>query len=433
MLDPTPDTPHATVSAEPEASPAYAKARSFAVLGVLRIFEALGYRTTPLLEGLSLRTDRLHDPSAQMDWDDFLLLLERLRELVGDEAGMEEGAFQLVVRNPMIRGLANAIRSPQQVLLRLPAFMGGSLYTHLAGHARPAGDDMVQFHHLIPANCRTSRLFLRMSRGLLRAYPCLLGLPEAQVRMGPDLHQTTFHVTVPPGGSARRRTGDPAPPPWGQPWYTIPGEERGERYLEIFNDPGGNLARIRYLTERLSSQDDAGGFAKDLMSLFKELFGCTYARLSLTDTSGAGTITLAVCGSRPCLGIHTFPLVLRNRPVGCLEVDPVTATQQPFVQIIGTLIPFLSLALAQCCGPARTTREADPSGSQHRNLRVYASIHRLTPRERDILHLLARGLTNKEIAQELGTSLRTIENQVAGMLRKTSAASRLDLLARALA
>ncbi|HWQ08186.1 MAG TPA: hypothetical protein VN436_03730, partial [Holophaga sp.] len=224
---------------------------------------------------------RLRDPAAQMDWDDFLRLIERAKDEVGDDSGMEEAAFQLLLRNTTVRGLASAFADPRELLLKIPAFMGRSLYTHIVGYARPSGENQVLFHHIIPADCRSSSLFLRMSRGLLRAYPCLLGLPEADVQMNADLHHAVFRVTLPARRKAGPGTRHPGLPLEGNRLYVVPGEGFEERYLDIFNDPGGNLARIRYCTERLSVHDNLAGFVHDLMRLLREVCGCSHARLWL--------------------------------------------------------------------------------------------------------------------------------------------------------
>jgi DNA-binding NarL/FixJ family response regulator len=54
----------------------------------------------------------------------------------------------------------------------------------------------------------------------------------------------------------------------------------------------------------------------------------------------------------------------------------------------------------------------------------------LTPRESDVLDLLRRGLTTKDMAAELHLSARTIKFHVSNLLRKYEARSRIDLLAR---
>lgn len=54
----------------------------------------------------------------------------------------------------------------------------------------------------------------------------------------------------------------------------------------------------------------------------------------------------------------------------------------------------------------------------------------LTDAERDVLDLVRRGLSNQDIAKMRSRSVRTIANQVASLLRKTSATSRRELVAR---
>lgn len=56
----------------------------------------------------------------------------------------------------------------------------------------------------------------------------------------------------------------------------------------------------------------------------------------------------------------------------------------------------------------------------------------LTPRERDLLRLIALGLTNREIATHLGVSRKTIENYCARLLQKLGARNRVEALRTAL-
>jgi DNA-binding NarL/FixJ family response regulator len=51
----------------------------------------------------------------------------------------------------------------------------------------------------------------------------------------------------------------------------------------------------------------------------------------------------------------------------------------------------------------------------------------LTPREREVLRLIARGYTNREAAQELVLSVRTIETHVSSVLRKLQMSNRREL------
>lgn len=77
---------------------------------------------------------------------------------------------------------------------------------------------------------------------------------------------------------------------------------------------------------------------------------------------------------------------------------------------------------------ARTLRaiHADPT----RDWLPVADLPRLTPRERDVLRELTRGLSNKEIARELGLSPDTVKDHLASLFFKLEVGDRLTLLNR---
>jgi two-component system, NarL family, nitrate/nitrite response regulator NarL len=58
-------------------------------------------------------------------------------------------------------------------------------------------------------------------------------------------------------------------------------------------------------------------------------------------------------------------------------------------------------------------------------------VPRLTPRERDVLPLLAQGYSNKEIARSLGVSPDTIKDHLARLYTKLDARDRTDAVGRA--
>jgi FixJ family two-component response regulator len=63
---------------------------------------------------------------------------------------------------------------------------------------------------------------------------------------------------------------------------------------------------------------------------------------------------------------------------------------------------------------------------EHKSIR--ARIQSLTPREREVLVLMARGSPNKIMAHELGVSQRTIESHRARVMEKSGASSLAELI-----
>jgi two-component system, NarL family, nitrate/nitrite response regulator NarL len=60
------------------------------------------------------------------------------------------------------------------------------------------------------------------------------------------------------------------------------------------------------------------------------------------------------------------------------------------------------------------------------------SLDELTPREMDVLRLLAQGLSNRKIAAQLAVSERTVKYHVSAILAKLEAANRTEAVMRAI-
>ena len=70
---------------------------------------------------------------------------------------------------------------------------------------------------------------------------------------------------------------------------------------------------------------------------------------------------------------------------------------------------------------------ADPAGERVPAPSFDPELDQLTPRERQVLRLIARGYAYKEIARELGISAKTVESHVSAVLRKLQLANRYQL------
>ncbi len=96
------------------------------------------------------------------------------------------------------------------------------------------------------------------------------------------------------------------------------------------------------------------------------------------------------------------------------SAEKIAAGLQSVAQGLTVLDPTFHSIFA----PARSTNSADP-------------IEPLTPRELQVLQLLARGMANKAIAQELSISEHTVKFHVNSILAKLGAQSRTDAVVRA--
>ena len=66
--------------------------------------------------------------------------------------------------------------------------------------------------------------------------------------------------------------------------------------------------------------------------------------------------------------------------------------------------------------------------SAEKKLASFASRYELTSREIDILHCLADGLTDNEIAERLYISKNTVRFHISNILKKTASSSRTEII-----
>jgi DNA-binding CsgD family transcriptional regulator len=90
----------------------------------------------------------------------------------------------------------------------------------------------------------------------------------------------------------------------------------------------------------------------------------------------------------------------------------------------------LRVSLREGAGPApRTSAGRGPIGPAQRiHRRPLSGWRSLTPTERRVVALVARGLTNTAIAEGLVVSRRTVETHVSHLFRKLGVTSRVELV-----
>jgi DNA-binding NarL/FixJ family response regulator len=128
--------------------------------------------------------------------------------------------------------------------------------------------------------------------------------------------------------------------------------------------------------------------------------------------------------------IHAVPVALLLEE-GCLDARHA-AFRAGATALLPWPIPFTALALALesvACGfrllPARPALAAAPASARS------APPAALSLRERELLELVASGLTNKSIARRLGLSINTVKYHLASIFAKLDARTRAEAVSAA--
>lgn len=127
--------------------------------------------------------------------------------------------------------------------------------------------------------------------------------------------------------------------------------------------------------------------------------------------------------------------LVKGTAVSCFFFIPLSAVEfvlqvsdvQPYHPISVEYVFFLSLTVLAVIAAVRSLA----ADAETRPVAVsddVAARYALTAREREMIALVARGLTNKEIAYELGISPATVRTHVYNLFQKTGVQSRIGLI-----
>ena len=103
--------------------------------------------------------------------------------------------------------------------------------------------------------------------------------------------------------------------------------------------------------------------------------------------------------------------------VEAMTLGALTLLEKPFR--LDEVIGHLRAALARDAANRATASRQDAAAGR---------LAALTPKEREVLERIARGATNKDIAAELGLSVRAVEDRRARLMKKMDARSVTDLV-----
>ncbi len=126
-------------------------------------------------------------------------------------------------------------------------------------------------------------------------------------------------------------------------------------------------------------------------------------------------------------------------------LDLLLAQAQAYAAALGARDPAARVAVARLAELAQQARTEADSLAEIIGMGAWAGTGMgavgaaplpqpapFSPREREVLALAARGLTNKEIAYRLGLSERTVQFHLNSVFNKTSTNSRTEAVAQAL-
>jgi two-component system, NarL family, response regulator DevR len=143
----------------------------------------------------------------------------------------------------------------------------------------------------------------------------------------------------------------------------------------------------------------------------------------LPDGSG-----LAACGTIKACCPQVQMLILARDDADAYLARAWEAGAAGFVPFTASLETLIA-ALQQLAAGATAWTDAQLERIERWQGTVGAQLASLTPREREILRAMASGLTNREIAEDLGIAEKTVETHASNVFSKLGLASRREVAA----
>ena len=158
--------------------------------------------------------------------------------------------------------------------------------------------------------------------------------------------------------------------------------------------------------------------------------------LVIVDDEVGDEAISAVTRSRALLGMPGIAVVVlvresngaamqRARSAGARAVLPETAE-------VPEIRACIRAGLRGKTWKPRETGAAAQTGQAQADTPVRGLTHRLTPKEREVMHSLTQGRSNRQIAATMGIDEATVKAHLGRMLRKADASNRVELMLRAM-
>jgi DNA-binding CsgD family transcriptional regulator len=383
------------------------------IIETLRGCRIRGVDATPLLEVFGGEREAVLNPRGRCNWEHFAVFQDRTLELLGGSRAMEDMIAGLMRGLAFMRIFASIVANVRSLYLIGMERIGRSALPHIGGHIEQLDDDRLSLEATIPDRYRGCIALHHGTIGLMRAYPTLLGLPEAIVDAEVAPRRLFASISLPHSKDLRSRL------------------QRSIRSLaNRFHDDSGDFLpdvfdeasieeRSRELAQALDRSQDLPTLADNILQIFRDAWCTRWARLEWMD--GASIRYLDRGGPAPARRCSRT-LTIGDREVGRLLVDHPALVVDADSPMLRRIIVHVSAALDKLI---------QPHGAPRRERGEDLALRwRLPKRQQEALLLLLRGLSNKEIAGAMGCSVKGIEAHVSRLLRRAGVTSRAELISR---
>lgn len=392
-------------------------------------YERHGIQCAPLMNGLGFSSTDMQDPSKRIAWDDFIEFMERLCQVAGGHHALADLVCTVMEANPLMQLLAGAVINPRRLYLLACERVSRKMYSHIGVRVEYVGDDSVRVVSAIPKGYRPSLAFHYASLGCMRAYPRLLGLADAVIDAEISPYQGVFLATPPPsrtlGSLAMERLRQLLPT-----GLLGTGNQEGP---VVALDESEIVESVVPVGQEMAWQTEASALGELFLHFMRQRFCVRHAAMWMNRTASSPAELVCSCGEDTLQQRLFRTLLVGGIEVGRVEVDLPTATAGERLPLFEAILPWLALGAAnvlRSCPAVQDPVQRTSSGSQR--LQELIQSWSLTPRESQVLQMVMAGSANKEIATGLGTSVKTVEFHVRGLLRKVGVDSRGALMARLL-
>jgi DNA-binding CsgD family transcriptional regulator len=379
-----------------------------AVIAVADNMRAAGVPTDLAMARIPVSQAALRDPACRVDWGPFTEFLEELEVACGGPEAFERTLMQVQPRLfaefwPLFR----FVLSPRD-LFRLIHTLMRALYVPLEISEVDGADGRFVVTMEIKEPHRQCLALFRGSLGGMRTIPEVLGLPRAEVSAHLTPRRAVFTVALPEsqtlGARVRRMSSSLL--------VKVAVAEVERSWLETrrrITELEATNARLTELAEQLEGEVELRSRAEvALRAVVTEFAG------SVCAVSADGVVSALDDTARAALDREGAKLAGRVAQAAAgTSKDPVFTTRR-----LGPGEADGCIVLLRDAGSVFAAR-----------LERTGRTWRLSPRHVEIVALVVRGMSNKEIAARLGCAAHTVDHHVSEVLRRSAQESRSALVA----